>query len=51
MTAARRYGRLVIERRILGLLALLGMLHVGWLLIWLGLALEPESIASLPLLK
>jgi signal transduction histidine kinase len=41
------YGRLAVERRMLGLLALLGVLHVGWLSIWLGLALEPESVATL----
>jgi signal transduction histidine kinase len=41
------YGRLAVERRMLGLLALLGVLHVGWLSIWLGLALEPESVAAL----
>jgi signal transduction histidine kinase len=41
------YGRLAVEQRILGLLALLGMLHVGWLFIWVGLALEPESVATL----
>ncbi len=29
------------------MLALLGVLHVVWVLIWLGLALEPESIAAL----
>jgi signal transduction histidine kinase len=47
VSAAQTCGRLAIERRILGLLALLGMLHIGGLLIWLGLALEPESLASL----
>jgi signal transduction histidine kinase len=46
-TRVQPYGRLAVERRILGLLALLGMLHVGWLLIWIGLALEPESVSAL----
>jgi signal transduction histidine kinase len=47
MSVAKSQARLAIERRILGLLALLGMLHVGWLLIWLGLALEPEALGQL----
>lgn len=40
-------GRLAVEQRIVGLLALLALLHYGLLTIWIALALGPAGIALL----
>ena len=38
-------GRLAIEQRILAALALLGLFHIALALVWVALALAPESLA------
>lgn len=41
------FGRLAVEQRVVGLLALLGTLQLVWLAAWIALALEPHALAAL----
>ncbi|KIG19490.1 Two-component hybrid sensor and regulator [Enhygromyxa salina] len=41
------FGRLAVEQRVVGLLALLGMVQLGWLAIWVALSLETQALAAL----
>jgi signal transduction histidine kinase len=40
-------GRLLVEQRILGMLALLGLIHTALSCLWIALTLEPEVLAAL----
>jgi signal transduction histidine kinase len=41
------FGRLAVEQRILGLLALFGLLHVGWVVVWIALGLGAVGLDEL----